>query len=1344
MRMNTNRFIKKLTSVALTMAMLVTSVMTITPAAYAAGDEDIVYLQHDFEDGSIAPFKNLSVQRGRKLYINSKYNDCNTMNSKGSRVMYLESVVYGMKVEDTVAGDPADIKQDSNGWTHGFYSSQYGNLMYTDLDTPVEDAKALLKFRYYAYTPSASSAPTFGVYFSKDAAPTDVTTFDTAADIEETENQALAFRLGYSDFEAYINKEIKNNYVEKDLNKTVKFEKESWVDVEFLIDMQQGSATLYLDGKKVGTSKVNLEDLPRIKQIQLRMDPTDWGDHRCFIDDISLTSLPKSFSLEATPNSTTEVELSSQYSIADTESLTQSDFNVKSVADETEIPVSEVRVDGKKIILSLSQSVKTDTPYKVVAGDGVKDIFGNNASGPASFFVAGTDLSYKAVFSDDFESGRDLENKKVYPSGWQEITQFSGPGVGEYIESDGNYKYKMSTSAATYSFANSYRISNLFAKPITSGKHKLSFDISVPDGMNTASNEMWFEFSAFKAHSGETNITLWEFLRVNGNGDIMLSNSVRPAADDVGVWLDDKVTAEKMLTGVKLETEFDFDNKKETFYVDGKKIHEGEIKDNFTSMPGFQFLIGGATSETNVTPQAFIIDNVKFETAMAKASVKDVKFIDIAGNEIIADSNIVPAGITGVKIEFSGGASPKTGDISIIGGNETIVSENFDAETAVYTAEFSAPLATETEYTLKVESCVDDTYSQSFITDSGRYEILTLNVKDGNLNYKAINTTEGNQPIFITYGVYGKDSDGVKTVKTIDSGLIDSFRGMIEGTLPVTAEASSLIKAFAWDSTASQANMNSICKEYSSAEDEIIISDADAAKSGSAPIVYQTGDCLKLDGYGIDSCVQVKISDGDNNIVYLDQADGKGDYSFSVNLGSSDAYNVDIKEDNNTEYSIPYVYLNHDTMASAYTDLFSTANGDNLADFDTFKAYCDTNKYALGFYNDLDTADVNNAVFTKLYSEVKASKPIDSVALKAMYEKCVLMANSGNSKFENIYDYIGDYYLSAEDVIKSTALQSVFGADYVTEKVQKSVTAKLKAMKPATIADFDKDIVKAYALGIVKSVNGWKSVEKALNAVASELALTTVVQKGAEAVIGKDYSNISDLNTAIVNAQAPDSNNPGGSGGGGGGVSIGGSGKYTSVKEVESSGNTVLPLSGETSGEVFNDLQSVDWAKNAILSLAEKGIINGKGSGSFAPNDSILREEFTKIIVGAFVDEEEADISFADVDNAAWYAPYIKRAYASGIINGVSEDSFGTGISISREDMAVIIYRAAKLVGVDLSDAETSAFGDDGEISDYAKEAVYALKASGLVNGVSDNSFAPKQNLTRAETAVIINRLLPQ
>lgn len=91
---------------------------------------------------------------------------------------------------------------------------------------------------------------------------------------------------------------------------------------------------------------------------------------------------------------------------------------------------------------------------------------------------------------------------------------------------------------------------------------------------------------------------------------------------------------------------------------------------------------------------------------------------------------------------------------------------------------------------------------------------------------------------------------------------------------------------------------------------------------------------------------------------------------------------------------------------------------------------------------------------------------------------------------------------------------------------------------------------------------------------------------------------------------------------------------------------------------------------------------------------------------------------------------------ASGTVRGISEDLFGTGKSITRADMAVMAYRAAGL-----SKADGKTFADDGEIPDYAKEAVYTLNAAGIISGTGDNKFSPAASANRAEAAKIIYML---
>ena len=114
---------------------------------------------------------------------------------------------------------------------------------------------------------------------------------------------------------------------------------------------------------------------------------------------------------------------------------------------------------------------------------------------------------------------------------------------------------------------------------------------------------------------------------------------------------------------------------------------------------------------------------------------------------------------------------------------------------------------------------------------------------------------------------------------------------------------------------------------------------------------------------------------------------------------------------------------------------------------------------------------------------------------------------------------------------------------------------------------------------------------------------------------------------------------------------------------------------------------------------------------------------------------------FRDLPNGAYYTGYAQWANIYSIMNGVSSTSFSPNSSITRQDICVMLYRYLKnYVGKSLSTAAT-AFTDDASISSYAREAVYALKNIGIVNGYTDGSFKPKGNATRAEVAVMFQRL---
>ena len=95
-----------------------------------------------------------------------------------------------------------------------------------------------------------------------------------------------------------------------------------------------------------------------------------------------------------------------------------------------------------------------------------------------------------------------------------------------------------------------------------------------------------------------------------------------------------------------------------------------------------------------------------------------------------------------------------------------------------------------------------------------------------------------------------------------------------------------------------------------------------------------------------------------------------------------------------------------------------------------------------------------------------------------------------------------------------------------------------------------------------------------------------------------------------------------------------------------------------------------------------------------------------------------------------------------GIINGISNEEFGVGANLTRQDLAVIAIRAAKAANVEIpSDIKAANFNDADAIADYANDAVNALYSMGIINGKDGNVFAPNDYCTRAEAAKITYNL---
>ncbi len=213
-----------------------------------------------------------------------------------------------------------------------------------------------------------------------------------------------------------------------------------------------------------------------------------------------------------------------------------------------------------------------------------------------------------------------------------------------------------------------------------------------------------------------------------------------------------------------------------------------------------------------------------------------------------------------------------------------------------------------------------------------------------------------------------------------------------------------------------------------------------------------------------------------------------------------------------------------------------------------------------------------------------------------------------------------------------------------------------------------------------------------------------------------------------------------GGGGGGGGFS-GGSGMISGAGV----GNHTIGVTANENEPAFTDLGNHQWATEAIEKLYEIGIVSGVSNRKFEPDRYITREEIVKMILGVFdIEPSGGELSFLDADKTKWYYDYLSAAWNAGIVNGISEDEFGIGQYVLRQDIAVMIARAIEVTGKHKLESvkEEVVFGDSDSISSYAESAVRDLAAAEIINGFEDGNFKPMHNCTRAEAAQMLYRLI--
>lgn len=200
---------------------------------------------------------------------------------------------------------------------------------------------------------------------------------------------------------------------------------------------------------------------------------------------------------------------------------------------------------------------------------------------------------------------------------------------------------------------------------------------------------------------------------------------------------------------------------------------------------------------------------------------------------------------------------------------------------------------------------------------------------------------------------------------------------------------------------------------------------------------------------------------------------------------------------------------------------------------------------------------------------------------------------------------------------------------------------------------------------------------------------------------------------------------------------------YT-YKAIAYNNGRTSPVSTATvlsDSSVFTDFKASDWFFSAVDKAVGFGIFHGKGNGIFDPNKEITRAEFVTALanlMGAGLDNYTANSPFTDVTN---YSSTMHRAilwaHAQGYVSGYSDNTFRPNEVIQREQMCVILAKAANLV----KEEDSAVFADDARISSWAKDAVYACRDRGLISGVGNNRFDPRATASRAQACVVTGKL---
>lgn len=609
---------------------------------------------------------------------------------------------------------------------------------------------------------------------------------------------------------------------------------------------------------------------------------------------------------------------------------------------------------------------------------------------------------------------------------------------------------------------------------------------------------------------------------------------------------------------------------------------------------------------------------------------------------------------------------------------------------------------------------------------------------------KFINTSDADKKVMVALAAYKNNNDGLELRQVecceinVPSGeLTPVEKGENEVFLLINKnDIPDVIRGYIWNS----GEMKAPLIDFSSIPKVKNIS-ADA-KIG----VEQTGDKAVMAAAEFDESgkkISVYVSKANEqyskDLIYVNQLVTADDKAVRLKFYMRDNdlsgdYRIDFS-DGGTLKTYDFVYVNPTEF-----DTVKTLLDEATLESEGAVSELITQNYAkLGISTDLYNKTESKQIAKLMTEQIKNEKFAEKTWKQGREtaEKLFYIAAAAKGSIDNIFDYADKLQLEKQSDWEW------YKKEFVNETVQKDITARLKQFYVSSDAFYDK-VKECYVLAVVKNPDGEGNLRDVLKHFSDDIGISANGKDSTyRELIGDNYLSYAELKKAFneLEGKKQQSNTSGGNGGGrgnSGGFTGGDLNKqYESDNNADENTQTILK-------DIFDDIGEYEWAKQSIVYLAERGIVNGKEKTKFCPSDSVTREEFAAMLVRTFAKDAESEkLEFSDTEPTAWYNEDLGRAVKTGIVLGNEDGSFGIGQNITRQDMVVMLKRAADYAEITFEDsADNEIFSDDGEISDYAKNSVYLMKAAKVINGVTVDMFAPLQFANRAEAAKVIFGLL--